>query len=46
MSAMESRLTAHVTGVEQRLGERLDAVEAQLARLEPAREPPPPDDDS
>ena len=33
MSAMESRLTSHVSGVEQRLAGRLDAIEAEVARL-------------
>ena len=33
MGAMESRLTAHITGVEQRLTGRLDSIEAELARF-------------
>ena len=33
LKAMESRLTSHVSKVEQRLGSRLDAIEAEVGRI-------------
>lgn len=33
MGAMESRLTAHVSAVEQRLSSRLDTIEAEVGRI-------------